>query len=437
MSRTETALKTTLSGLVVSVLAVWGCLEITRSSPDQIWLLTVLGAIAIAMELVALESPRAGIRFTFSLPYIAAITVAIGARQGLFVEVLMAAIGTLMAYWGHSGPKLWTIVWNRAIGFTSFFVGILAFHWVQYHFGETPFASGEVVVFMLGYVLTDIAGMAFLQGAPTLSTLALTVGESAWLAASMVGFYVLIGIFASSLVYRGSIWMLPVTAIPGLALRAGISYRVKMVETYDDTIAGLALMLQRAHPFTHDHMDRVANTAESVARKLGLSRKQAKLVKTAAVLHDIGKIAVDEEILDKPSKLTDEEYEHVKLHAEIGASILQPVKDLYEISEWVRYHHERPDGKGYPAGLTSVEIPIQSKIIAVVDAFDAMTGSDDPNGVRPYRIAMSSAEAMAELKKCSGSQFDAAVVNAFCQAYQDSQPKAGQRAQAKMEDAYA
>lgn len=435
--QSEVAIKSTLSGATVSILAVWACFEVTSSEPNQFWMLSILGSIAIAMELIALESSRTGIRFTFSLPYIAAITIAIGDRQGLFVETLMVAMGTLLAIWTQKKCNIWTVVWNQAIGLSAFLFGVIAYHWVRFHFGETPFASVEIIVFMAGYIIIDLAGLAFLQGVPNLSTLSLTVGDSAWLAASMVGFYILIGIFAASIVYRGSGWLLPVTTIPGLALRAGIAYRVRMVENYDDTIAALALMLQRAHPFTHDHMDRVSETAEVVARKLGLGRRQAKLVKTAAILHDIGKIAVDESILDKPAKLTDAEYEHVKLHAEIGASILQPVKELYEIAEWVRYHHERPDGKGYPAGLTSVEIPIQSKIIAVVDAFDAMTGSGDPNGVRPYREAMSSEEAMRELRRCSGTQFDEVVVTAFCHAYDENRREAPQLKNPNLGDVFA
>ncbi len=436
-SKVDRALKTTLFGLVISVLSIYGCVEVTKSHPDQWLLLSVLGSIAIAMELISLESAKAGVRFTFSLPYIAAITVAIGARQGLFIEVLMVTIGTLCAFWFQGSFRLWTLVWNRALGFTSFLAGLLAYHWLKLHFGETLLAPAEVVVFMLAYVTVDLLGMAFVQGLPALSTLAITVGDSTWLAASLIGFYILIGVFAASLVYEGSFWLLPITAIPALALRAGISYRVKMVQTYDDTITALALMLQRAHPFTHDHVDRVADTAERVARVLGLSRKQAKLVRTAAVLHDIGKIAVDEKILDKPSKLTDDEYKHVQQHAEIGAQILEPVRELNEISEWVRYHHERPDGRGYPAGLTSVEIPLESKIIAVVDAFDAMTGSDDPNGVRPYRKPMSSEEALRELKRCAGTQFDTIVVEAFCKAYKETRPELEDRTSLQMEDAFA
>jgi len=137
------------------------------------------------------------------------------------------------------------------------------------------------------------------------------------------------------------------------------------------------------------------------------------MVREAAVLHDIGKIAVSESVLDKPGRLTTDEFEHVKLHAQLGAKILRPVGQFHEMAPWIRHHHERLDGTGYPDRLTDVEIPIESKIIAVVDAFDAMTGGENAAEKRTYREPKTHAEAVAELERCSGSQFDPGVVEAF------------------------
>ena len=153
--------------------------------------------------------------------------------------------------------------------------------------------------------------------------------------------------------------------------------------------------------------------SEEVAIRLGIPARRAKLLREASVLHDIGKIAVDEEILDKPAKLNASEMEHVRKHSAFGAQILAPVASLGEIVPWIRYHHERPDGTGYPDGLQDIEIPLESKIIAVVDAFDAMTGGVEGNDRRPYREPMSVAAALDELDRCSGTQFDRRVVGAF------------------------
>lgn len=200
---------------------------------------------------------------------------------------------------------------------------------------------------------------------------------------------------------------------PILAVRAMLHARTRIAETTDHSIATLALMLQRSHPYTHRHLERVADISQAVAIRLGLSPRRAQMVQRAAILHDIGKIAIDEDILDLPRKLTDDEYEHVKLHAVFGGEILAEVESMREVSRWIRHHHERPDGRGYPEGLLDPEIPIESKIIAAVDAFDAMTGGMEGRDGRPFRPPMAIDEALAELERCAGTQFDARVVSAF------------------------
>jgi putative nucleotidyltransferase with HDIG domain len=186
-----------------------------------------------------------------------------------------------------------------------------------------------------------------------------------------------------------------------------------MYEHYYETITALTLMLQRAHPYTHGHLERVAKTAEEVARRLGLSSSRARMVREAAVLHDIGKIAVDEALLDKPGPLSESEMDHVRQHATWGAQILGPVRGFRDMLPWILHHHERPDGLGYPSGLADADIPLESKIIAVVDAYDAMTGSELPGTKRSYRDSMTVEEALQELNRCAGTQFDRRVVGAF------------------------
>jgi putative nucleotidyltransferase with HDIG domain len=204
--------------------------------------------------------------------------------------------------------------------------------------------------------------------------------------------------------------------LPAAAACALVEARTREEAHYYGAIAALTAMLQRAHPQTNRHMERVADAAEEVGLRLGMPRKRARLVREAALLHDIGKIAIDEQILEKPGPLTHDEMAHVKRHAEYGAEILAPVRRFGPLVAWVRHHHERPDGTGYPDGLSGSRIPLASRIIAVVDAYDAMTAGIDGGERRAYREPVGEYEAVAELKACSGKQFDPRVVRAFCSA---------------------
>ncbi len=129
-------------------------------------------------------------------------------------------------------------------------------------------------------------------------------------------------------------------------------------------------------------------------------------IHAAGVLHDLGKLGIADAILYKPGKLDDHEWREIKRHPEVGARILEHA-GLLDISGWVRAHHERVDGLGYPDGLAAAEIPLEAKILAVADAYEAMIAD------RPYRAGMPAQDARAELLRCAGTQFDPAVVEAF------------------------
>jgi HD-GYP domain-containing protein (c-di-GMP phosphodiesterase class II) len=137
------------------------------------------------------------------------------------------------------------------------------------------------------------------------------------------------------------------------------------------------------------------------------SESELNELKTVGLLHDIGKIAIDEKILNKPDKLTNDEWNDIKRHPEIGYRILSSVNDMAELAEFVLAHHERWDGKGYPKGLKGEEIPLQARIITVADTYDAMTSE------RAYRGAMDEEFAIAEIRRNAGTQFDPEVVRAF------------------------
>jgi hypothetical protein len=154
------------------------------------------------------------------------------------------------------------------------------------------------------------------------------------------------------------------------------------------------------------HSQTVGELARASAQELGLPADRIERVRVAGVLHDVGKLAIPDAILHKPGKLDEAEWREMQRHPEIGARILSHA-GLGDIAGWVHAHHERVDGRGYPLGLAAGEIPVEAKILAVADAFEAMIAD------RPYRAGMDPAAALQELRACAGTQFDQAVVDAF------------------------
>ncbi len=178
-------------------------------------------------------------------------------------------------------------------------------------------------------------------------------------------------------------------------------------QIYYDTLKSLARALEARDDYTRGHSERVARLARDTAAAMGLDDKTRALIFNSALLHDIGKIGVRDEILLKPRKLSDEEMNIIRKHPSFGNVILGPLKFLGEVSELVRYHHERWDGTGYPSGLSGEDIPLPSRIIGVCDTYDAMTSN------RPYRDAMTHDEAMELIHEESGKQLDPEVVKTF------------------------
>ena len=176
---------------------------------------------------------------------------------------------------------------------------------------------------------------------------------------------------------------------------------------YFEIIQALARTIDAKDSYTHDHADRARKYARLICRKLRLPEQEITDIEYAAMVHDIGKIGIKEEILHKAGKLNPDEEESLRRHPQIGNRILEPVAFLASVAPIVLYHHEWYNGEGYPDGLKGEEIPLGSRIVSVIDAYDAMTSD------RPYRKAFSRQDAIKELVEGKGIQFDPGVVDAF------------------------
>ncbi len=195
--------------------------------------------------------------------------------------------------------------------------------------------------------------------------------------------------------------------LPLLLARRSFELYTKMRKMYLETIRTLAAAIDAKDPYTQGHSERVAQMAVALAQELNLSDKDIENIEYTALLHDIGKIGIDDRILGKKGSLTNEEFDKIKEHPIVGAKIIEPIDFLKNSYQAIYHHHERYNGNGYPDGLKSENIPILARIIAVADTYDAM-GSD-----RPYRKKLSQDKIMKELTEQSGKQFDPEVVKAL------------------------
>ena len=183
-------------------------------------------------------------------------------------------------------------------------------------------------------------------------------------------------------------------------------------ETFFATAEALAEAIEKRDPYTGGHTKRVVNYCLVAAKYMNLTPEELEILKLSAILHDVGKIGVEDRILRKPGNLDDEEAKIMKMHPLLGAEIMRHIRQLKDLIPGMLHHHERPDGKGYPEGLKGRDIPIVARIISAADTYDAMTTN------RPYRKGLSHQTAIDEIKKEAGAQFDKEVAEAFVKAFE-------------------
>jgi putative nucleotidyltransferase with HDIG domain len=382
--------------------------------------------LAVAAEVLLIRYPLrpeysdCGIWLSVSTPIVLAVILVYGWQFGVWLDALITLLAGIVTVYLRGTRLRWVAV--------NTFQSILS-AWAAGIATTAISASGSGVwsVAAAGALVLGLFVYMLVNGVLVSMTVALAEGvRMRWVLAqtllSLPRDIVLMTPIAflamAALHAYGAVGLLGVLA-PYLALRQAFVLAARQQELYHQTIRSLGFLVQRAHPYTGGHLQRVSMWARRVAERLGLPPDRCELVYEAALLHDLGKTVLDERILNKPDRLTPEEWEEIRKHPQLGAEILRDTPFLAPIIPWIALHHERPDGAGYPFGLKGDQIPIEARVIAVVDAFDAMIGGEAPNQRRPHKRPLSLDEALAELEQGAGKQFDPQVAAVFRQVVRE------------------
>ena len=331
-------------------------------------------------------------------------------------------------------PKFRRLLFNGTAPAVAFWCGAQTFFWLS---GTTPLYGTAIAADTVAAPLACFGAVYFvLNSGLTAIAIALEKKKSAtavfrshfglvslnWFAAASAAFLLVQVAQYWSLVAVGVV--IPLIAVIHLAMRSWtgrIEDAEQHVATVDrlylSTIGALSTAIEAKDGVTSSHIHRVQHYAMGLAKAIGnLDQPTLKALEAAALLHDTGKLAVPERILNKPGKLTAAEFETMKLHVEAGADILSSIDFPYPVVPIVRAHHENWDGSGYPNGLKGIEIPIGARILSVVDCYDALTSD------RPYRGAMTDDEALAIIRERRGTMYDPVVVDTFERVVRDIGP---------------
>lgn len=219
-----------------------------------------------------------------------------------------------------------------------------------------------------------------------------------------------LGIAAAYIFYPSNYGGLMLFIFPIILARFTFSQYIEAKSKYIQTVDVIMHAMEARDKYTEGHSKRVADISCMIATELKYNDWKLENLKMASLLHDVGKIGIDDHILNKPGKLTEEEYNIIKGHPEIGYKILKDIKDIESVLSIVKHHHERYDGMGYPDGKSANDLSLDVFIVQLADSIDAMATN------RPYRKAMMEEEIIAEIKKCKGTQFHPAVVDAYLRA---------------------
>lgn len=418
-----------LAGAAVGVHSVW---SLVREPVGIEWAFFI--GLTVASGWATLRVPGMPISFSISDIFSIASALVFGPAAG---AVTAALDGLVLSFrMATSRRSFWRIAFNASAPAIAIWVAALAYVTLA---GPRPRIDGPLTALWL---LVSLAIFGLLGYGLNTGIVAVAVGlerrqnvRDVW-RQHFAGLWLnyLGGAFGGMLLMLLSrlhtldvvILLIPLPVIVYTAFRHAvgrsqdqISHLGKVNRVYVAAIEALAQAVDAKDDVTHEHVRRVQDRSVELARSLGVEDEaEIQAIKAASLLHDVGKLAIPEHILNKPGRLTPAEYEVMKRHAAIGADILSVIDFPYPVAPIVRHHHENWDGTGYPDGLTGDSIPIGSRIVAVVDCFDALTSD------RPYRPRMSHADALKILAERSGTMYDPGVVNAFFALHEVESPPA-------------
>lgn len=409
------ALRRYVTGVIVAgVLA----LLILRPGRDAFSITGIAFFVAMALiaEAIPVQLPTGGATISVSFVIIYASILLFGAREAAWI----AAIGTLRLKDITGGVPPHVVLFNRSLLAIS--AGIAGI--VYQSLGGIPLATDFRIVLLP----TVLAGVSYLTINTALVVGVLSIQQSVppwsmflanfrWTLPNLIVFQPL-GLLLARVYTAQGIQAVALFIIPLLVARYSFQLYTKMRKAYLETILTLTASLDAKDPSTLGHSERVSNYAVEIGRKMRLEYHEIELLRYVGMLHDVGKIGIRDAILKKPGIFTEAEYEEMKRHPIIGAQILSNVRLLGGAASWVRYHHERFDGFGFPDNLKGEEIPLGARIIAVADSLDAMTS------LRLYKSPLSWDEAIREMARCRGTQFDPQVIDALLQVSDNLRPKA-------------
>jgi putative nucleotidyltransferase with HDIG domain len=375
----------------------------------------------VALLAASLKVTLPGIEGTMSVSF---VFVLLGSLELSLSETLIVGVAAVLvqSYWKLSKPlHPIQVIFN----ISHLTVAAAVSYGAYYYLSHGPLQNEPMLALMLTavtYFAINTASMSVVISlAENKSARSIWVASYAW----MFPCY-LVGAAVAALVHfldRHIGWEASLVVFPAVylifrsyrlylgKLESAKSHTEQAADLHLRTIEALALAIDAQDHTTHDHLQRVRVYAMELAKDLGLNEAEREALLAAALLHDIGKIAIPAHIISKPGKLTPEEFEKMKVHPVIGAEILKQVKFPYPVVPVVRHHHEKWDGSGYPDGLKGEEIPIGARILAVVDCLDALASD------RQYRRALPLHEAMAKVAAEAGTSFDPAIVQLLEKRY--------------------
>ncbi len=395
-------------------IANWNCSDPVRLISFA--LATVLGSV------LKLQLPGVRGMVSVSVLFILVAIVNLSLPEAILVGALSM---TVQCTWRTAAkPKLVQTAFNISVLVIAVVIAAKVFDYSHGHFPETV----SLGLLALAYFCANTFPIATIIGLTEGKRIFSVWGNYRWTLA-----YYAVGASMAWVIGtlpRGIQWEFPIFCLPLVYLvhRSNRTHLTQMEQERSHmqainglhlrTIEALALAIDAKDHTTHDHLQRVQLYAVEIGKDLGLSEQELEALTAAAVLHDIGKLAVPESIISKPGKLTRYEFEKMKVHPVVGAEILERVEFPYPVVPIVRSHHEKWDGSGYPYGLRGEEIPIGARILAAVDCLDALASD------RQYRRALPLDDAMARVAAESGTAFDPQVVQALRARYRELEARA-------------